>query len=199
MENEKEKTVGKTKVSQTVEKDIENNKSVEKTNKHKESKKVLSSDTKISVDQVKDSKKSAKISPDKLDAQSKKNKVSPKSQDNKGVKEVKEKPKTSTAKTVKVKEKSISSKVAKAPNTPKTTIQKKSTPNKLKGTVVGNKMDKTVTVLVETKYKHKLYGKYIKKSKKYHAHYEGDSLSLGDFVTIKECTPISKSKKWIIS
>ena len=91
MENEKEKTVGKTKVSQTVEKDIENNKSVEKTNKHKESKKVLSSDTKISVDQVKDSKKSAKISPDKLDAQSKKNKVSPKSQDNKGVKEVKEK------------------------------------------------------------------------------------------------------------
>ena len=64
------------------------------------------------------------------------------------------------------------------------------------GTVVSNKMDKTITVLVERRVKHPLYGKYIKRSKKIHAHDEENVCGEGDLVTITETRPISKSKSW---
>ncbi len=68
----------------------------------------------------------------------------------------------------------------------------------LQGTVVSNKMDKTVTVLVERKVQHPLYGKYVVKSKKYHAH---DELGCneGDKVQIKECRPLSKTVSWTVT
>ena len=64
------------------------------------------------------------------------------------------------------------------------------------GTVTSNKTDKTVTVLVERKVKHPLYGKIIRRSKKYHAHDESNEYQLGDIVRIEETKPISKTKSW---
>jgi len=66
----------------------------------------------------------------------------------------------------------------------------------LTGTVVSDKTDKTVTVLVERKVKHPLYGKIIRRSKKYHAHDEGNEFKPGDTVRIEETRPISKTKTW---
>lgn len=66
----------------------------------------------------------------------------------------------------------------------------------LTGTVVSDKMNKTVTVLVERRVKHPLYGKVIRMSKKYHAHDEENGCHEGDIVIIEECRPISKSKAW---
>ena len=66
----------------------------------------------------------------------------------------------------------------------------------LVGTVVSDKTDKTVTVLVERKVKHALYGKIIRRSKKYHAHDEGNEFKPGDTVRIEETRPISKTKTW---
>lgn len=62
------------------------------------------------------------------------------------------------------------------------------------GRVVSNKMDKTITILVERLVKHPLYGKFIKRSTKLHAHDESNECHEGDLVTITECRPISKSK-----
>ena len=67
------------------------------------------------------------------------------------------------------------------------------------GTVVSTKMDKTITVLVERRIKHPLYGKYIKRSKKIHAHDEANQCQEGDLVTIEETRPISKTKSWKLS
>ncbi len=67
------------------------------------------------------------------------------------------------------------------------------------GTVVSNKMDKTITVLVERLIKHPLYGKYIKRSGKFHAHDPENQCQEGDRVTIEETRPISKSKAWKLS
>ncbi len=67
------------------------------------------------------------------------------------------------------------------------------------GTVLSNKMDKTITVLVERRIKHPLYGKFIKRSKKIHAHDEENQCQEGDLVTIEETKPISKSKTWKLS
>jgi small subunit ribosomal protein S17 len=67
------------------------------------------------------------------------------------------------------------------------------------GTVVSNKMDKTITVLVERQIKHPLYGKYIKRSKKIQAHDANNQCQEGDKVTIEETRPISKSKAWTLS
>ena len=67
------------------------------------------------------------------------------------------------------------------------------------GTVVSTKMDKTITVLVERRIKHPLYGKYIKRSKKIHAHDEENQCQEGDLVTIEETRPISKTKSWKLS
>jgi small subunit ribosomal protein S17 len=66
------------------------------------------------------------------------------------------------------------------------------------GTVTSNKTDKTVTVLVERKVKHPLYGKIIRRSKKYHAHDESNEYQLGDIVRIEETKPISKTKTWAV-
>ena len=67
------------------------------------------------------------------------------------------------------------------------------------GTVVSNKMDKTITVLVERRIKHPIYGKYIKRSKKIHAHDPENQCQEGDLVTIEETRPISKTKSWKLS
>ena len=64
------------------------------------------------------------------------------------------------------------------------------------GRVVSNKMDKSVTVLLERQIKHALYGKYIKRSTKVSAHDEDNSCGEGDKVMIAECRPLSKSKSW---
>ena len=64
------------------------------------------------------------------------------------------------------------------------------------GKVVSNKMDKTVSVSVERKVKHPLYGKYIRRSTKLHVHDEKNECNEGDQVTITECRPISKTKSW---
>ena len=64
------------------------------------------------------------------------------------------------------------------------------------GTVVSDKTDKTVTVNVERKERHPLYGKIIRRSKKYHAHDEGNEFKPGDTVRIEETRPISKTKTW---
>jgi small subunit ribosomal protein S17 len=64
------------------------------------------------------------------------------------------------------------------------------------GTVVSDKTDKTVTVKVERKVKHPLYGKIIRRSKKYHAHDEANEFKSGETVRIEETRPISKTKTW---
>lgn len=69
----------------------------------------------------------------------------------------------------------------------------------LTGTVVSDKMNKTVTVLVERKVKHPIYGKIIRLSKKYHAHDENNDFHSGDVVVIEECRPISKNKTWKVA
>ncbi len=69
----------------------------------------------------------------------------------------------------------------------------------LTGRVVSDKMQKTVTVLVERRVKHPLYGKIITRSKKYHAHDENGEFHEGDLVEIVECRPLSKTKAWRVS
>ena len=66
----------------------------------------------------------------------------------------------------------------------------------LVGTIVSDKTDKTVTVLVERKVKHPLYGKIIRRSKKYHAHDEDNAFTTGERVRIEETRPMSKTKSW---
>ncbi|PIQ37470.1 MAG: 30S ribosomal protein S17 [Lysobacterales bacterium CG17_big_fil_post_rev_8_21_14_2_50_64_11] len=66
----------------------------------------------------------------------------------------------------------------------------------VEGRVISNKMDKTVTVLVERQIKHALYGKYLRRSTKLHAHDESNACKEGDLVRIAECRPLSKSKNW---
>ena len=66
----------------------------------------------------------------------------------------------------------------------------------LTGTIVSDKTDKTVVVKVERRVKHPLYGKIIKRSKKYHAHDEGNEYRQGETVRIEETRPISKLKTW---
>ena len=66
----------------------------------------------------------------------------------------------------------------------------------LEGSVVSDKMDKTITVLVERRFKHPVYKKYVKKTDKYAAHDEANAYKIGDRVQIEECRPISKRKTW---
>ena len=66
----------------------------------------------------------------------------------------------------------------------------------LTGKVVSDKMDKTVTVLVERHVKHALYGKYLRRSTKLHAHDEANACKEGDLVRVTECRPLSKTKNW---
>ncbi|PTD95418.1 30S ribosomal protein S17 [Pseudothauera lacus] len=67
------------------------------------------------------------------------------------------------------------------------------------GRVVSDKMQKTVTVLVERRVKHPLYGKIITRSAKYHAHVEDGGAAAGDLVEIEECRPISRTKTWKVT
>jgi small subunit ribosomal protein S17 len=64
------------------------------------------------------------------------------------------------------------------------------------GRVVSNKMDKTITVLVERRVRHPVYNKYITRSTKMHAHDENNECNEGDVVTIAQCRPLAKSKSW---
>lgn len=68
----------------------------------------------------------------------------------------------------------------------------------LEGRVVSDKANKTVTVLVERRYRHPIYKKYVRKSDKYAAHDENNQFKVGDRVQIIECRPISKSKRWTV-
>ncbi|MFI4846967.1 MAG: 30S ribosomal protein S17 [Candidatus Makana argininalis] len=70
---------------------------------------------------------------------------------------------------------------------------------KLKGKVISNKMNKSIIVSIERIIKHKLYGKFIKRTTKIHAHDYKDKCNIGDIVEIIECRPISKTKSWILS
>ena len=64
------------------------------------------------------------------------------------------------------------------------------------GSVVSNKMDKSVVILVERKIPHKLYGKYVRQKVKYMAHDAANQCQIGDLVLIEECRPLSKKKRW---
>jgi small subunit ribosomal protein S17 len=66
----------------------------------------------------------------------------------------------------------------------------------LQGVVVSDKMDKTVVVSVERRVMHPIYKKFIRRSKKYHAHDENNDFKAGDTVRIRECRPLSKTKNW---
>lgn len=66
----------------------------------------------------------------------------------------------------------------------------------VEGRVVSNKMNKTVTIVVERQVKHPLYGKYIRRSTKLHAHDEANACNEGDVVRVTECAPMSKTKNW---
>ena len=66
------------------------------------------------------------------------------------------------------------------------------------GVVVSNKMDCTVTVVVERRVKHPIYGKFIRRSTKVHAHDPDNTCNIGDTVVIQECAPISKTKSWAL-
>ena len=68
----------------------------------------------------------------------------------------------------------------------------------IEGTVVSDKMAKTITVLVERTYKHPKYKKYVRKQKRYHAHDEHDQAHVGDRVEIRSCRPLSRLKRWTL-
>ena len=76
--------------------------------------------------------------------------------------------------------------------------QKSSKARELTGRVVSNKMDKSISVLVERQVKHPIYGKYIKRSTKIHAHDEENRCQEGDLVVVRESRPISKTKSWVL-
>lgn len=76
--------------------------------------------------------------------------------------------------------------------------EQKALQHTLVGKVVSNKMTKTVTVLVERRQKHPIYGKYIVKSNKYHAHDETDAVNEGDIVEIAASRPLSRTKTWTV-
>ena len=77
------------------------------------------------------------------------------------------------------------------------TEAKKSLKRTLVGKVVSDKRNKTVTVLIERRVKHELYGKIVGKSSKYHAHDENNEYKLGDTIEITESRPLSKTKNWV--
>ncbi len=66
----------------------------------------------------------------------------------------------------------------------------------LQGRVVSDKMDKSVTVAIERRVKHPIYGKFVRKSTKVHAHDENNECHVGDIVVVEQCRPLSKTKSW---
>jgi len=81
---------------------------------------------------------------------------------------------------------------------PEATVQQ-APQRKLVGRVISNKMDKTVTVLIERRVRHPVYGKYLVRSSKLHAHDASDAVGEGDLVEIAETRPRSKTKNWIVT
>ena len=79
---------------------------------------------------------------------------------------------------------------------PAETTQVQSNPRTVTGTVVSDRMDKSITVLVERRVQHPVYGKIVRRSSKLHAHDEKNDCNVGDVVTVVECRPISKTKTW---
>jgi small subunit ribosomal protein S17 len=78
-------------------------------------------------------------------------------------------------------------------------VTKEKTVRTLVGKVVSDKRSKTITVLIERRTKHELYGKIVAKTSKYHAHDEGNEYKNGDVVEISESRPISKTKAWVVT
>jgi small subunit ribosomal protein S17 len=78
-------------------------------------------------------------------------------------------------------------------------MSESSTKRQLTGRVISDKMDKTITVLVERRVRHPLYGKIITRSNKYHAHDASNECKPGDWVLIEECRPISRTKAWRVA
>lgn len=74
--------------------------------------------------------------------------------------------------------------------------EEKSMQRTLQGRVVSDKMNKSVTVMIERRERHPLYGKYVRRSTKLHAHDENNDCNIGDVVLIEQCRPLSKSKSW---
>ena len=74
--------------------------------------------------------------------------------------------------------------------------EQNSVAREIAGRVISNKMDKTITVLVERRVQHPVYNKYINRSTKFHAHDANNECNEGDLVTIAQCRPLSKSKSW---
>jgi small subunit ribosomal protein S17 len=66
----------------------------------------------------------------------------------------------------------------------------------MQGRVVSDKMDKSITVVIERRVKHPLYGKFVRKSSKVHAHDENNECQIGDVVEVEQCRPLSKTKAW---
>lgn len=66
----------------------------------------------------------------------------------------------------------------------------------LQGRVVSDKMDKTITVLIERRVKHPIYGKFVRRSTKVHAHDANNECQIGDVVVVEQCRPLSKTKTW---
>lgn len=79
------------------------------------------------------------------------------------------------------------------------TVTKEKTLRTLVGKVVSDKRSKTITVLIERRTKHELYGKIVAKTSKYHAHDESNEYKNGDVVEISESRPISKTKAWVVT
>jgi small subunit ribosomal protein S17 len=74
--------------------------------------------------------------------------------------------------------------------------EQKATNRTLQGRVISDRMDKTITVLVERRVKHPIYGKFMRRSTKVHAHDENNESRAGDVVLVEQCRPLSKSKTW---
>jgi small subunit ribosomal protein S17 len=74
----------------------------------------------------------------------------------------------------------------------------RSNPRTVTGTVISDRMDKTITVLVERRVQHPVYGKIVRRSSKVHAHDENNECKVGDTVTVMECRPLSKTKTWVL-
>ncbi len=68
----------------------------------------------------------------------------------------------------------------------------------LMGRVISDKMDKSIVVLMERYVKHPIYGKFVRRSKKYHVHDENNECRVGDTISFKECRPLSKTKHWTL-
>ncbi len=86
-----------------------------------------------------------------------------------------------------------------AENNPTAEAQERGRRKTRVGTVVSDKMDKTVVVKVERRFPHPLYGKQVTRTKKYHAHDENNEFHVGDVVRITETRPLSKLKRWRVS